>query len=308
MSRTVGDDLKAHLAGEVSTLVTCWRIERQDSQEFFFTSHDVDLVIDGDTYLAATGVLPSALSQTRKLAVDNLQAMTFLDSETITEGDIVGGLFDGAVLDIFVVNWSDLSQGKMYLVKDWTLGEMKINDNTFEAECRGKCEHYQRQIVDLYSPVCRATLGDSRCGSPFRNSRISVVETVISRSTFSDTTLPDVPDADDYFTWGSLTWDNGANIGITVEIRSFTPATGVIELFEDMPSDISVGDGYTMMDGCDKTAATCKSVFDNIVNFRGEPFVPGMDRALHVGPPDEAPWQGHRSAAGDQGHLTPVPK
>lgn len=32
-----------------------------------------------------------------------------------------------------------------------------------------------------------------------------------------------------------------------------------------------------LREGCDKTVATCVARFGNIVNFRGEPYLPGMD-------------------------------
>ena len=32
-----------------------------------------------------------------------------------------------------------------------------------------------------------------------------------------------------------------------------------------------------LREGCDRTMATCATRFDNAVNFRGEPFLPGND-------------------------------
>ena len=29
--------------------------------------------------------------------------------------------------------------------------------------------------------------------------------------------------------------------------------------------------------GCDKSLATCRDVFANVINFQGEPHVPGID-------------------------------
>lgn len=33
---------------------------------------------------------------------------------------------------------------------------------------------------------------------------------------------------------------------------------------------------------CDKQLSTCRDTFHNVINFRGEPFVPGIDRLLQV--------------------------
>lgn len=285
MSRTIGDALKTHLASEVSMLATCWRVARLDGEEFFFTNHDIDLVIDGDTYLAGTGVLPSALSQSRSLAVDNLQALAFLDSVVIQEDEIMAGLFDRASLDVFIVNWSDLTQGKMYLLQDWILGEVEVHDSVFKTECRGKSQHYQQQIVELYSPDCRADLGDAQCGVDLDDTaqtfwRDGTVATVTSKRVFTVSSLSLLTDP---FRFGKLTWDSGLNVGLSMEIKSFAFATEEFTLFEAMPYTIAVGDAWHATFGCDKSLAMCRIRFDNVVNFRGEPFIPGFDKMLDVG-------------------------
>jgi uncharacterized phage protein (TIGR02218 family) len=43
---------------------------------------------------------------------------------------------------------------------------------------------------------------------------------------------------------------------------------------------MAVGDIFTIIAGCDKTLAICRDKFDNIINFRGDPFVPGTDALL----------------------------
>ena len=39
----------------------------------------------------------------------------------------------------------------------------------------------------------------------------------------------------------------------------------------------AVGDMVEIMEGCDKSFATCTARFANAANFRGEPHLPGMD-------------------------------
>ena len=43
---------------------------------------------------------------------------------------------------------------------------------------------------------------------------------------------------------------------------------------------VAVGDTFNAIAGCDKTIGTCVAKFNNAVNFRGEPYVPGMDKML----------------------------
>lgn len=87
---------------------------------------------------------------------------------------------------------------------------------------------------------------------------------------------------DGWFNFGGLTFETGLNAGRTMEVRVFTADDGItitqdIELFLDMPFDVAVSDRFTTYPGCDKLLATCRDKFDNVINFVGEPVVPGAD-------------------------------
>jgi uncharacterized phage protein (TIGR02218 family) len=53
-------------------------------------------------------------------------------------------------------------------------------------------------------------------------------------------------------------------------------------LFLPMPHAIAIGDSYSAVAGCDKRFDTCVSRFNNALNFRGEPHVPGTDKLLET--------------------------
>jgi uncharacterized phage protein (TIGR02218 family) len=77
-----------------------------------------------------------------------------------------------------------------------------------------------------------------------------------------------------------LTWTSGNNNGFSIEVKKFNFQTEVFTLFLSMPYDIQVGDNYSVTYGCDKSLDTCKDRFNNVVNFRGEPYLPGLDGLL----------------------------
>jgi hypothetical protein len=46
-----------------------------------------------------------------------------------------------------------------------------------------------------------------------------------------------------------------------------------------MPFEVVVGDAYSLLPGCRKRLAEdCRDKFNNVVNFRGFPHVPGINR------------------------------
>ena len=266
--------LAAHLAGEVTTLATCWRLERADGWVRGFTDHDRELVVDGLTYVASTGFLPSAIKTASDLSVDNLDVDGFLDDAALRAEDLVAGLFDGARIEVFIVNWADLGQGRLLLRKGF-LGEIKRADQRFSAEIRGLSNRLQQTAGKLYSRLCRVDLGSSECGVALGpRTDTNAVTQVIAADTVRIVTARSTG----FFTFGKATFTTGANAGAVNEVLLHDGQT--IRLFVPMPRPIVVGDQIVLVAGCDKTPETCNAKFANILNFRGEPHIPGNDKVF----------------------------
>ena len=278
MSRTISSAMQTHLNGEVTTLATCWKIMRSDATVMGFTDHDVDIVYDGVTYESSLGVDPSALKSTASASVDNLDVMGFLDSNGITDADILAKKYDNAEVYIFMVNYNDLTMGDIKLARG-RIGEIEVRDDIYVAEFRSLSQALQQKIGERFSTKCRADLGDSRCGVTLATYTAS--ETVTSVTDRANFTASGLMEANGYYDFGLLTWTSGNNNGYSMEVKIYT--VGVIELVEKMPYDIEAGDGFDVYAGCDKSLATCKATFDNVINFRGEPYIPGQDEVLRFG-------------------------
>jgi len=85
----------------------------------------------------------------------------------------------------------------------------------------------------------------------------------------------------DTYTYGVLTWTTGLNDGRSMEVKLHSSAVMTLQLA--MPYAVQVGDEFTVTPGCDKTEATCKTTYSNLVRFRGFPDVPGTDAMLRGG-------------------------
>ena len=275
--KTISAELNSHLLEETTTLATCWKLARRDGVSLGFTSHDRDLVIDAITYKAATGFTPSMIASSGNLAVDNLDVEGMLSDEAITETDIHAGLYDFAEIAIFQVNYADLSQGKLRLRLGW-LGEVSYGSNKFIAEVRGLTQKLTKTLGELFSPACRASLGDTRCKVNLSTYTFTgAITSVTSNSVFKDTSRSETSG---YFDYGVITFTSGANDGLAMEVKSFVGKT--ITLVMPMPFTVAVSDTYSISAGCDKTFETCIARFDNAINFRGEPHLPGIDKMLQT--------------------------
>ena len=161
--KSTSTELAAHLAGPVTTLATCWRITRVDGTEFFFTDHDQDLPFEGNVYKASSGYSRTAIANDASLSVDNLDVEGVFDSAATTEEELRAGLFDQAEVRIFLVSWADPSMGALRMRRGW-FGEVVLTEHgVFRTELRGMTQALQQRIGELYSPECRADLGDHRC-------------------------------------------------------------------------------------------------------------------------------------------------
>lgn len=282
--------LATHLAGEVTTLATCWKVTRVDGTVFGFTDHDRNLSVAGITYAAATGYTRSAVRTSNAFDVDNLDLAGGFDSSAITEADLRAGKWDYATVEIFMVNWADTTMGTLKLRKG-QLGEVKAGRYAFSAELRGLMQQLQQSAGRLYGILCDAVFADSLAANRCKLVAATYTKTgtltgVTSNRVFTDSARSEPAG---YYDFGKITFTGGLNAGLAMEIKTYTqigggsPSQFQFALQMAMPYTVAVGDTYSVLAGCDKKAATCKNTFANLVNFRGFPHIPGSDHLVSGG-------------------------
>lgn len=278
---TVSPTLQARLESGATTLAWCWRITRQDGQVFGFTEHDRALTFDGTDFEPETGLEPSEIRQGTDLAVDAQDAQGVLDSERITETDILDGRWDNATVEAWLVDWSDPAE--RILMRRGSIGRVSRGKAAFVAEVRGLAHVLDQPVGRAYQASCDAALGDARCGVNLEATQHrgtgAVVDLTRPRA-FTTTGLSGF--ASGHFDFGFLVWTSGANGGRRAEVVRHVNRSGVvtITLLEEPVRALASGDAFVIRAGCDKSAATCAAKFGNIANFRGFPHIPGTDTVL----------------------------
>ena len=158
--------MKAHIESDVTTLATCWKITRQDGEKFFYTEHDRNITYGGDVYKSTGGFNKSAISSNATLGVDEMEVSGFLQDNGINDEELRNGAFDFAQVEVFAVNYMDLSNtmGIIKLRAGW-FGEVRTSDTgAFLVELRGLVDMLGSKIGRTYLQECDADLGDDRCG------------------------------------------------------------------------------------------------------------------------------------------------
>lgn len=265
-------DFAARIAAETTTLAFCWRITRADGVALGFTSHDLDLEIDGLLYRAAPGIAPSAVHWSGGLEADSMDISGALSADALTETDLAAGRYDGARVSLFMVDWSAPHAGSLPLMRG-ELGTITHEEAGFTAELKGPAHVFSRPAVELLSPECRAELGDRRCRVDLaRHSRLNRIAEVPDTQQLRMVAAEAAPNS---LAYGRVRFLAGPNSGCEVAILH--SAGNLLHLAEPPPFVCAAGDLVVLLEGCDKRFTTCRQRFDNAENFQGEPHVPGND-------------------------------
>lgn len=275
--RDVPAGLQAHLDSGATTLAWCWRITRGDGVRLGFTDHDRDLVFDGTTFEAASGLTATDYQSEVGLAVGNQEVSGALRSDRLSPDDLAAGLYDSAGVEVFRVNWTDPSQ--RLLLRRGMVGEVKRGRTAFTAEVRGLAHSLQQEQGRVYQYGCDAVLGDARCGITLASPALTGTGTVASvedERSFTASGLAAFVDG--WLTGGLLTWTSGGNAGRRIEVsRHVGGAAPRITIWQAMAHPLTIGDAFSVSAGCDKTFTTCRAKFGNGINYRGFPHMPGND-------------------------------
>jgi len=273
--KAISTGLSTHLDGEVTTLCSCWKVIRLDGEVFAFTDHDQDLTIDSLLYESQHGYNRTAIESNSDFSVDNLDVTGFLDSEKITDEELRAGLFDRATVEIFFVNWKDLSQGILKVRKGW-FGEVTLGQNgLFTTEVRGLSQALGHNFIELFTPECKTDFCSPLCKLNIADyEQPATITATNSNDTFRLDAGVIVPAQG--FIGGTVRFTSGDNTGNVLEIIDYDDATKEVAMFTPFPYSPEIGDTVVIASGCDKRRDTCVT-YGNVVNMRAEPDVPGQD-------------------------------
>lgn len=255
--------------GELTSMALCWRLERADGAGIALTSHDHRVISDGVTFEPAPGMMPASISRNLGLDPDESEVAGALSSDALDEQDLALGRWDNAALQLAAVDWADPA-GQPIKLLGGEIGSVSIDGDGFTADLRGAAARLEEPVCPATSAECRAHFGDKKC-------RIDLAGRSVRATVFAaiDGALTLDQSLDNRFLFGRLRFMSGANCGLSSTILAVSGAT--VQL-RDLPRGVvEIGSRVELREGCDKTFATCVTRFDNAVNFRGEPHLPGND-------------------------------
>ena len=147
----------------MSRLATAWILIRRDGERLGFSEHDEPLDVDGVVCRPQSGFLPSEVETRLGFSHDNSALQGVLDDGALSVADLKAGLYDGARVQTWRVDWTGQQPPKLERTQR-ILSVTRDSSRRFTAEVVGldaELETVQGRVV---SRLCGAKFGDARCG------------------------------------------------------------------------------------------------------------------------------------------------
>jgi len=262
-------------ASNVSTRARGWVMLRADSVLMGFTDHDraltfLDPVRGAVTLEPSTGFTASAFAESVGLGNNDMDIEGALSSDRITMQDLSNGVYDGAEVRFYWIDWSDTANFDLISVN--RIAEIKRNQDSFSATIEGLAAKAGEPVGLRLTRECGLEFGGDvslktgqGCGidlSGAAYSQSGVISRVISERSFAVTGLTL---AAGLCTFGSVSWSSGLSSGGSATVKSHTVqgSEAIFELDLKPKGLLALGDGFTAVAGCDKSKGRCAS-FGNI--------------------------------------------
>lgn len=270
----------------IPALATFWSVARKDGVVFGFTDWSETITAGGTTYRAKSGMTRSAIQQRADLSVPGFEATAIISSSDITDDDIDNGKYDGATVTVFMAVPTDVNFATYGTIPlpGYLIGQMTVKDGLYTAEVRGIGYKLQQTYIELFNPLCTADFGDARCKKdlgPLTDT--GTVTAIVTPNKVVSVNLNSVNGSGAYV-FGLVTFTSGAANGTSIEVSGWTggtSASGNLAFYLPPATTIQVGDTFSIVPGCDKSyvpGAAGQGCYQwaNTDNFRGFPFIPGM--------------------------------
>ena len=260
----------------------CYTFTLQTGLILTYTNADVPVTLNGYVY-AANSILVDGLKFkcAAGLEVDQ-QQITVSARATDTVGGVPflqalrNGAFDSCEIQrerAFLNSWSPADAaspvGSVILFKGRIGTIDSIGRTSAQITVNSDLVLLDLQMPrNVYSPACQHVLYDSGC--TLVKSAFGTAGTVAAGST---ATVINWSGASRIYHQGSLTFSSGVNAGASASVKSAVAGVS-LSLIYPLQSAPAAGDSFTVYQGCDHSQFTCANKFNNLVNFRGFPYVP----------------------------------
>ncbi|MDO4693663.1 MAG: DUF2163 domain-containing protein [Eikenella sp.] len=247
------------------------------------TSADMPVRWDGQTFDAHSLIIRRGATRiSRGLEVDSNELRIAAKEGRKLEGlpwpeAALGGALDGARVKIERVFCRDWQPVGTVILFAGRVSDVSGSRSTVEVSVKSDIELLNVSSPrNIYQAGCMRQLYDGGCGVD--RARFTVNGRVVANSANGTQLQCNLTQADGWFDQGVIKFTGGKNAGLSRTVKSHV--SGSLSFALRLPHPPKIGDTFKIYPGCDKRQATCQTKFDNVMHFRGFPYIPSADTVV----------------------------
>jgi uncharacterized phage protein (TIGR02218 family) len=315
VTRSVPAALQQHLELSATTTTRLLKVTKRDGTVYGLAMLDRDVVYDDGqgevTYSATNGFDASAIASDTGYSIANSEGYALLSKGLVpgvTVEDVEAGELDDGQWVCYLVNFEDLTPRRHILLDAGDIGEVRVKDGVvWLGELVSYIQRLKQPVGHVWSRQCRAIFGtpansQTGCGIPLATlwaaGEVTAVGAETNRVFTGDVLTNDSPGPP--LVPGRVQFLTGDNAGREFAIEERDGLT--LTLAEPTNYPIEPGDTYRVRPDCGKRfVEDCIEIWDNGLNFKGEPHIPVGDATAVQAPGAElgVGWRFENSTAGE---------
>jgi uncharacterized phage protein (TIGR02218 family) len=256
------------------------RITRLDGAVLRIAEAEQSLTVSAQTFSPLPGAEISAVKHIVNGGVGSME-ITFAHSEggTLDTAELNTGFWDGSTVQMYLVDRLTLpALGDPIFTG--VIDTVTINPigSSGSFDIRGLAVQAEA-FIQTYQPMCRTDLFSVLCGlDPAAWDHAGTVGTIIDLFNFTVAGLASPP-ADGWFNQGTFQTASGFK-GV---IANWIQGSLKITMYQPQCiARLTAGESITIYPGCDKTATTCRTKFNNRINHQAEAHFLGINSIVGV--------------------------
>ena len=258
-----------------------FRITLSNGQILRHTNADMPVVWDGQTYEAHKLIIKRGATRVAVgLDVDSNTLEIAAEPDYRLEGlqwseAALGGALDGARVVIERIFFSDWATPVgAVVIFSGRVSDVSGSRSAVKVDVKSDIELLNVSSPrNIYQAGCMRTLYDGGC--KVNREKFTVNGRVTADSTTGTELACNLTQADGWFNQGVIKFTSGRNAGLSRTVKEHKG--GRVSFALRLPFPPQSGDVFKIYPGCDKRQETCGKKFDNIVHFRGFPYIPAAD-------------------------------
>nr|DAN70975.1 MAG TPA: minor tail protein [Caudoviricetes sp.] len=258
-----------------------FRITLSNGQILRHTNADMPVVWDGQTYEAHKLIIKRGATRVAVgLDVDSNTLEIAAEPDYRLEGlqwseAALGGALDGARVVIERIFFSDWATPVgAVVIFSGRVSDVSGSRSAVKVDVKSDIELLNVSSPrNIYQAGCMRTLYDEGC--KVNREKFTVNGRVTANSTTGTELACNLTQADGWFNQGVIKFTSGRNAGLSRTVKEHKG--GRLSFALRLPFPPQLGDVFKIYPGCDKRQETCGKKFDNIVHFRGFPYIPAAD-------------------------------